>query len=171
MKNSIKNTLCSFYFCFLFLVIGTLVSCKSNSVPLSTKTEVNTITTKEVIKDTLFEIPKDSSYYKAWLDCYNGKVIIKGTPQVKAGKFLNIPKVSIQNNQLNIDCQTEAQRLFAEWKETYISEHKQEKITIPVPYKVPLTYWQQTEIWCGRIFIGLVILTIVYLILKLEKFI
>jgi hypothetical protein len=171
MKNSIKNTLCSFYVCFLFLVIGTMVSCKSNSVPLSTKTEVNTITIKEVIKDSLFEIPKDSSYYKAWLDCYNGKVILKGTPEVKAGNYLNPPKVSLFNNQLKIDCTSEAQRLFVQWKETYILESKQGEITIPVPYQLPLTYWQTTQIWCGRIFIGLILLGIVYLILKFKKII
>ena len=51
---------------FLFVVLVTaLVSCKSSSVALPSKTELtNTITTKEVVHDTIFETKKDSSYYK-----------------------------------------------------------------------------------------------------------
>jgi hypothetical protein len=169
MKNSIKNTLCSFYFCFLFLVIGTLVSCKSNSVPLSTKTEVTAITTEVIIRDTIFQTQKDSSYYKAWLECQNGIVVMKGAPIITPGKYLNPPKVIIEHNQLNVDCNAEAQRLFAKWKDTYIKENKQETITIPVPYEKPLNYWQVTQIWCGRAFMLLVVLFIIYLILKLKK--
>jgi len=168
MKN-IKNTLCSFYFCFLFLLIGTLVSCKSNSVPLSTTTEVNTITKKVIVHDTVFEIKPDSSYYKSWLECVDGKVKFKGLPEITAGKFLNPPKVSLTNNQLKIDCTSEAQRLFASWKETYISENKQGTKTIPVPYEKPLSYWQQTEVWCGRFFIFLIALVLIYLIYKFKK--
>lgn len=169
MKNSIKNTLCSFYFCFLFLFIGTLVSCKSNSVPLSTKTEVNTITTKVIVKDTVFEIKPDSTYYKSWLECIDGKVQFKGLPEIKPGKFLNTPKVSLFNNQLKVDCTSEAQRLFASWKNTYISEIKKGEIRIPVPYEKPLTYWRQTEIWCGRLFMFLLALGLIYVIYKLKK--
>ena len=64
MKNSKIRSLVSFLFLFVVLV-GTLTSCKSTSVSLPTKTEVtNTITTKEVVHDTIFETKKDSSYYK-----------------------------------------------------------------------------------------------------------
>lgn len=171
MKNSIRNALCSLTFCFLFLIIGMFAACKSSSVPLSTQTEVNTITTKVVIKDTVFVTQKDSSYYKAWLDCFEGKVIIKGPPEIKAGKFITAPKVSLSNNQLKIDCYSEAQRLFAQWKETYVLENKQSEIKIPVPYKEPLSYWQQTQLWCGRTFMALVILAIVYFIIKFQKII
>lgn len=169
MKNNIKNTLCSFYFCFLFLLIGTLISCKSNSVPLSTKTEVNTITTKVLVHDTVFDIKPDSSYYKSWLECRDGKVQFKGLPEVSPGKFLNPPKVTLFNNQLKVDCTSEAQRLFASWKETYILENRQGEIRIPVPYEKPMTYWQQTEVWCGRFFIFLIALAIIYTIYKLKK--
>ncbi|MWB92984.1 hypothetical protein GON26_01295 [Flavobacterium sp. GA093] len=169
MKNSIKKTLCSFYFLFFVFLIGTFVACKSNSVPLSTKTEVNTVTTKVVVRDTVFEIKPDSSYYKSWLECIDGKVKIKGIPEIKLGNFLKPPNVSLFNNQLKVDCSTEAQRLFASWKDTYILENKQGEITIPVPYEKPLTYWQQTEIWCGRLFMVLVILGLIYFIYKLKK--
>lgn len=169
--KKIKNTLCSFYFCFLFLLIGTLVSCKSNSVPLSTTTEVNTITTKVTVRDTVFLTEKDSSYYSAWLECIDGKVKIKGDPILTPGKNLKPPNVNIQDNKLSVDCKAEAQRLFASWKEIYISENKQVDKRIPVPYEKPLTYWQQTEVWCGRFFIFLIALALIYLILKLKKII
>jgi len=167
MKN-IKN-LCSFYFCFLFLVIGTLVGCKSNSVPLSTKTEVNTITTKVIVKDTVLIIQKDSSYYSAWLECIDGKVKIKGDPVTTPGKNLNPPNVNIQDNQLKVDCNVEAQRLFASWKEKYTLENKQGEIRIPYPVERNLSFWEKLQIYCGRLFFALVLYYIVKLLIKIYK--
>jgi hypothetical protein len=170
MKNSIKNALYTVTFCFLFLIIGALTACKSSNAPLSTQTEVNTITTEIVVKDTVFVTQKDSSYYKAWLDCSDGNVIIKDTVvMVQPGKFIKAPKVRLLNNQLKVDCYSEAQRLFAQWKETYVLENKQKEIKVSVPYKVPLTYLEQTQRWCGRIFMVLAALAIVYCIMKLKK--
>lgn len=169
MKNSIKSTLRLFYFCFLFLAIGTLVSCKSKSVPLPEVTEVNTITKKEIVRDTVFLTKKDSSYYSAWLECVNGKVQIKGKPVSTPGKHLNPPKVEIKDNQLKVDCTAEAQRLFAQWKDTYTTNHKQTTLTKTVYVEKQLTWWQKFRIFCGSLFLIIGLSKLVLFLIKFFK--
>jgi uncharacterized lipoprotein YehR (DUF1307 family) len=159
MKQSIvKNMLCVLFFVVL---ATTLVACKSASVvPPTTTDTTTTITTKEVIHDTIFYTEKDTSYYKAYLDCVNGKVVIKQNekPITKPGKYLQPPKVNLTDNILTVDCKSEAQKLFAQWKDVYTKEHQQIIKKIPYPVPLELNWWQQTQIILGRIFIGLAIL-------------
>jgi hypothetical protein len=168
MKNS-TNGLLSFLFLFVVLV-GTLVSCKSTSVLTPTKTEVtNTIITKEMVHDTIFEIKKDSSYYRAWLECQDGKVIIKDVPKTANGKYLQPPKVSINDNYIKVDCEAEAQKLFAQWKDIYKTTNLQTTITTTIEVERKLTWWQKFQIWCGRIFLAIELFSVVKFLLKIYK--
>ncbi|UWY28807.1 hypothetical protein N4T20_02530 [Flavobacterium sp. TR2] len=170
MKNKPnKITLCLFYFSFLFLAIGTLVSCKSSGVPLPEKSEVNTITTKVVVRDTVFEILQDSSYYNAWLECKDGKVKFKGEPVATPGKSLKAPKVNIQDNQLKVDCQAEAQKLFAQWKDTYKTDIQKVTVTHTNYIKKPLTWWEKFQIFCGRVFLTLALYYLIKFLIKIFK--
>lgn len=154
-------------FLFLFVLLATtLSSCKSASVvPPATIETINTVTVKEVIRDTIFETQKDSSYYKAWLQCKDGKVILTPNPfpkesraAAKAGKYLKIPKVIVQDNILTVDCEAEAQKLFYEWKDVYRENMKSVLQKIPYPVEKPLSWWQKTEIILGRLFLALIVI-------------
>ncbi len=153
-KFSIKAL---FSMLFLFFVVAiTLVSCKSTSVIPPIKTEISkTITTKEVVHDTVFKTEKDSSYYRAWLECKDGKVVIsqKSKVESKKGKYLKRPKITIKDNHLDVDCYAEAQSLYAKWKDTYIKENSKQVTEKPILIEKPLTSWQCFEIWSGRIFL------------------
>lgn len=152
MKSNIKNLL-SFLLLFVLLAT-TLCACKSTGVvpPITIETTTAT-TTKEVIRDTIFKIEKDSSYYKAYLECVNGKVVLKPNtkPIEKPGKHLEPPKVNINDNVLTVDCEAEAFKKFAQWKDVYTKEHKQIIQKIPYPVERELTWWQETQIILGRI--------------------
>lgn len=142
---------------FLFAVVGTFVSCKttSNVLPPKTIETTNTIFQKEIVHDTVFEIKKDSSSYRALLECQNGKVVIKPSVKQNKGNYLEPPKVNLENNILTVDCNAEAQKMFAKWKDIYIHETSQTKATEPVFVEKPFTGWQTFQIWCGRVFIFL----------------
>lgn len=147
---------------FFVLLATTLSSCKSTSVvPPATTETTKTVTIKEVVRDTIFETKKDSSYYKAWLECKDGKVILSANngfkPIGKKGNYLKLPKVDVQDNILTVNCEAEAQKLFAQWKDTYTQENTQTIKKIPYPVEKPLTWWQKTEIILGRFFLGLII--------------
>ena len=169
----LKNILTSL---FLFvLVVAALVSCKSASAVLPTPTTDST-TTKIVttrIHDTIFQTQKDSSYYKAYIECINGKPVIseKVKTESQKGNHVAAPKVSLQNGQLNVDCQVEAQKLFAQWKDEYTATHQQIKIKIPYPVPAELTWWEKTEIILGKVFLVILILVLIAGGLRLAKFI
>lgn len=164
MKNYIVKMLSVL---FLFVLVGTLVGCKTANVFPPTKTEtLKTVTVKEVIRDTIFKIEKDSSYFKAWLECKEGKVVIKNQTVKTKGKFLQPPKVIIKNNELTVDCEAEAHELFAKWKDVYKTENELTKTTIPILVDKQLTGWQTVQIWLGRIFLLLILVIIITVILK-----
>lgn len=161
---------------FLFVLLVTaLSSCKSTSAVLPTattdSTSVKLVTTK--IHDTIFKTEKDSSYYKAYLECVNGKVVVSPKSKVEShsGKYLKAPKVQLQDNILKVDCHAEAQALYAKWIDKYTSEHKQ--IIKNIPYAVPLelSWWQTTEIWAGRLFLVLILIVLATAGLRASKII
>lgn len=159
MKNfKLKNLSILLFFC---LLATTLVACKSAGVvPPTTIETTNTVTKTEVVRDTVFKIQKDSSYYKAYLECVNGKVVInpQAKPESKKGKHLKPPKVNIKDNIITVDCDAEAQELFAQWKDIYIKEHQLKIEKIPYPVPAQLSYWQKTQIILGRLLILIAVL-------------
>jgi len=172
----------------LFVLLSTaFTACKSTSAVLPTPTtETNTDREeKTIIHKGELEVPADSTYKKLYLECVNGKVVIKKpslkdtikTPSgekkqsalPKKKKGLQEPKATINDNVLEIDCYQDAQKLFYDWKETWIKEHKTTTIKIPYAVVTPLTWWQKTRLIAGSIFLGLIALVCVATGLRLLK--
>lgn len=151
--------------CLFFVLTIILVSCggKKPVVVQNTVTTEKTITT--TLHDTILTIKKDSSFYKALLECENGKPKIKSVTQAEPGRNLKIPKVRIDDNILKVDCEAEAQKLFASWQSIYIKEHRQEIKEVPVITNV-LTWWQKTQIKGFWIMSVILVLIIIWSIIK-----
>ncbi|AWK04739.1 hypothetical protein HYN56_11090 [Flavobacterium crocinum] len=145
MMNNLKRLV------FLFFLALVLVSCKSPKPVLSEDKE-KTITIKETVHDTVFKIQKDSSSYKALLECQNGKVVVKNVTQAEPGRTLKSPKVRLENNKLNVDCELKEQELYARWKSQQVKETEVKTINT-TKFVNYLTFWQKVQIWLGRIFL------------------
>lgn len=149
-----------YWFTFLFLLLC-LVACSSKKT--ITQKEITTETTTQTLHDTFFSIEKDSSYYKALLECQNGKVVIKKIKKTGFGRKLKQPQVAIENNQLNVDCSSEAEKLFASWKSTFVKSYTEKSIPIVTN---ELTWFQKTQIYIGRIALVLIAIYLLVLIYK-----
>ncbi len=148
-------------FCCLF-VLATLVGCGSGK-PVVVQNETTKII-KETVHDTIFRIEADSSSYKALLECQNGKVVIKNIVQSEPGRTLKSPKVRLSDNLLKVDCEAKAQELFAQWKDSYIS---QDTVTqLPPIITNELNFWQKLQINGFRIYIVLTLLLAVWVYIK-----
>lgn len=159
MKNIINKG------CLFFVLITLLVSCGSKK-PVVVKSETTTTDTiTETVHDTIFKIEKDSSYYQALLDCQDGKVVVKSVSQSEPGRTLKSPKVRLENNILQVDCETKAQELFAKWKSTYKSKTIVKTKEVPVVTNV-LTWWQQTQIKLFWLFATITLLLAIWLFIK-----
>lgn len=150
-----------YWFSFLLILLW-MTSCNSKKVVIQKEITKETIT--ETIHDTLFTVEKDSSYYHALLECQNGKVVIKQVAETSSGRKLKTPKVVILDNELKVDCFAEAEQLFASWKSTFISRYKE--LNKPVITN-ELTWFQETQIYIGRILLFVLVL---WVLLKLFKF-
>jgi hypothetical protein len=145
----------------LFILLW-MTSCKTAKPTVITKTYKETI--KETVHDTVFEIAADSSAYQALLDCQNGKVVLKQITKATPGKNLAIPKVTIKDNQLSVDCLAEAQRLFAQWtvKDTFQSLHEQQ----PVYIEKELSLWERILIGMGKVALAVLVIGLTIWITK-----
>ncbi len=150
---------------FLFFSALVLVSCSSPK-PVLSEEKAKTITITETLHDTVFKIEKDSSSYRALLECQNGKIILKNVTQAEPGRTLKSPKVRLDNNKLSVDCELNKQELYAFWKSKQVKEVEIKTIRI-TKYVNVLTFWQQLQIWLGRIFL---IVLVYYAIKLVSKF-
>jgi hypothetical protein len=148
-------------FCCLFVLL-TMVSCGSGKPIVLQNETTKTIT--ETVHDTVFKIEKDNSFYEALLECQNGKVVVKEVTQTEPGRNLKSPKVRVENNKLSVDCEVRAQELLAH----YISTHETVNTakTLPPIEVNKLTFLQELQIWCGRLFLLCVLFFGIKLILK-----
>lgn len=149
-------------FIFTCLAIVFLVSCGSRKPQAMPEPIVLTETkeVKEIVRDTIFKIEKDSAFYKAYIDCKDGvpKLV---NPQSKGGKNLQPPQVDLdKNGNLTIQVQTLAQELFHKWKEKHIKETKPAVVYVPkpIPTEKPFAWYHTALMWLG----GISLLILIY---------
>ncbi|WP_316632377.1 hypothetical protein [uncultured Flavobacterium sp.] len=152
---------------FLFFLVLVLVSC-SGPKPVLSENKIHTVTIKEIVHDTVFKIQKDSSLYEALLECQNGKVVFKNVTQAEPGRSLKSPKVRLENNKLNVDCELKKQKLYAYWKSKQVRDIQVRTINT-TKFINYLTFWQKVQIWLGRIFLILLLYYCVRFAIKLKK--
>ena len=146
------------YPAFILAVFVILLSCRSPK-PVQSENKIETITITETLHDTVFKIAKDSSSYNALLECLNGKVIVKNVIQAEPGRILKSPKVRLDNNNLQVDCNLKEQELYAFWKSKQVKDIQEKTITI-TKFVNHLTFWQKVQIWMGRILLVLILFLI-----------
>lgn len=150
-----------FFFSIIVYFSLVLVACKSKQ-PLEPVTIETTKVITQIERDTIFKKEADSSFYFAYVDCVNGKPVLRepqpkqdsAAPKSKAGKNLEVPKVNLTGNKLEVNCEQKAQELFLKWKETHTQE--KEKITVPVYIEKEFKWYHQGLMWIGGIAILLI---------------
>ncbi|WP_344849636.1 hypothetical protein [Pedobacter jeongneungensis] len=151
---------------FGLIVLCLQMACRTRQVATNEVSKTKTVI--RIQRDTILKTDPDSSFYKAWIDCINGKPVLKPNSETKkAGNYLHVPNVKIEGNDLSVDCYAVAQKLFKTWQQEYIEEHETvSTIRYPINVSKPLTWWQKIQIYLGRIAL---LLSVVYLVYRLIK--
>lgn len=141
-----------------------IASCSTPQRVLERETVTQIRTVETILKDTLLTIPADSAFYKLYVDCVNGKPVLRdianssNSPEKTnhtSEQNKKPPKATLNGNELNITCYQQAQKLFFSWKEKYIKEEISTQKTIqlpPVPIEKKLSWWQQLWISLGKFY-------------------
>lgn len=159
-----KKSQCLVFSLFIILL---MISCRSPK-PVQNENKTQTITITETLHDTVFKIAKDSSSYNALLECLNGKVVLKNVIQAEPGRTLKSPKVRLDNNKLQVDCNLKEQELYAHWKSKQVKDVQEKTITI-TKFTNHLTFWQKVQIWLGRLLLLVLLFLIGRFISKIYK--
>ena len=126
----------------------------------------DSITIERIVeRDSLIYLPPDSSWVSMYIECdKQGKAWLRELADYRAGKYTPLPKVVIRDNYLTAECKIDSAAVHARWRET----HRESVTTITVEKRVNfITGWQWFQLWCGRIFLGLSVLVIIYIVLKI----
>lgn len=152
---------------FVFISMSfSVTSCKSKSAFIEKTIALDSIV--ETAKDTIVNVPKDSSSYVAELGTNDkGDIVIKQVNEAKSGRKLTAPKVTIRNNLLEVDCVAEAEALFFSWKEKFIKSYREHQK--PIITNV-LNWWQKTQIYIGRTALAIFLLWLLLLLFNFKKF-
>jgi len=165
-----------FFILSVVFIIGVVVSCATKKL-LAPVTIEKTREVTKILKDTIYKVEADSSYYEAYIECINGKPVLRETPETlknsRSGKSLSTPKATLTGNKLNVECKKQVEELFKQWQETYIKEHEQTPIYVDKPVEVekPLTLFQKIQIWLGRFFLLILAIVALAFILRWKKII
>ena len=156
-------------FIFVFLMLAVAVSCvsKKHAEPVLVET---TKTITQIERDTAFTVKADSSFYRAYIDCVNGRPVFRNE-QSQPGAKLNAPKVEFKDRLLRVDCKVDSSKIALKWIEKNISIEKPKVVFVPkeVPVEKPLNFWQKTQMTLGRLMAFQIFLFIIYLLIKFLK--
>ena len=151
----------------IILISLYLTGCKTTKVIKTgiQKDSITTIIKKQIVRDTIYEIKKDSATLNALIKCINKKpVLIIDTVEVIKSKTLK-PKIKLQGNNLTLTCEKEAEKLFKQWKHEYEETNTKIKETItPEP-----EYIEKELSWWQKLFINLGKLSLAYLVFRIGK--
>lgn len=149
----------------LFVLIA-LASCVSGKPTIQ---DGKIIKITETVHDTIFKIEKDSSTLAALLECQGGKVVFKNIIESESGRNLKSPKIKLSNNILKVDCEARAQEVLAHYKNTHEQLYSYKNKTLTKEVEKQLSWWQKLEIWCGRLFLLILIGYTIKFLIKIYK--
>lgn len=140
----------------LFICSLALVSCTSRKPAEPVIIEkIKTVEKKQ--RDTILVSKPDSSFYKAFLECQNNKVVVKNF-ESNSGKNIQKPKVEIKNNYLQVKCKVDSAKIALKWWETNTTIQDPKIIYVPkVEYiEKPFKWYHKALMWLGGIFLVLI---------------
>lgn len=148
----------------ILFCLAQLVSCGSRK-PLPPETITDTRFVKQVIRDTVLKVQADSTYYNAWIECVNGKPVLRepkpaksqeqSNQKQKPEKALQKPNVILdENGKLTVECRKEVEQVKAQLTSYYESRLKER--TQPVEIEKPFAWYHKILMWAGGIFLFLI---------------
>jgi hypothetical protein len=147
-------------FC-LVVLIGLLTGCRSQRATVQVPVETRTTVVEKLVE---VQIPADSAWFRAYLECdSNFNVVLKRLDEQKTAGMTT--GVKVDSGQVSYRVVRVRDKVYLPARDSIIIRD------VPVIHEVPvtvneLTGWQYFQIWCGRIWLACLLLTVIYLLIK-----
>lgn len=144
----------------------TLAGCSVKYLPVVSHDTVTVV--NEVVRDSIIQVPADSSFIKAWFECDSLNQVIMTELENQSGEKIE-QKVSLKAGRLIVTAQVDSQAVYLCWKErhdsTVVTQAKIKEVeVIKVVYRKPK--WLKALAGLG---LGSVVLVILIFIKKLKR--
>jgi len=161
-------------FSILFLIVLaasciTAERCAKFHPPQITKTDSVKVSVHETVRDSIIQVPADSSWLKSWIECDSlGQAKIKELIDYHGGQRAQMPRINLHNNILTADCKCDSVTIHAILKnrETVIDHRSDTTITPPAVKVKFIPGWMWFFGITGMISFGALILFIVFSLVK-----
>ncbi len=137
-----------------------MVSCGGRK-PLEPERITETKTIREVKRDTVIQVKADSTFYQAFIECVNGKAVLREpknnkdqNPKTQTESKIGLQKPIVtldENGNLNVECRKEVEEVKAQLTNYYqelLREHQK-----PVYIEKPFKWYDVALMWLGGIFL------------------
>ncbi len=146
---------------FIVCLIGLMIGCRSGQVVTQVPVQTRTTVVEKLVE---VQTPADSAWFRAWLECDSSfNVVLKSLDEQKSAGM--VTGLKVDSGQVSYKVVRIREKVYVPEKSTIVEKE------VPVIHEVPvevnkLTGWQYFQIWCGRVFLGLLVLITVYFLAK-----
>ena len=139
-------------------------SCRSSR--LTTTQTSDSVRIIERWRDTTIYEEPDKAWLKGWLECDSAGQVLLRELEIERGRNIT-PHIKIVNDTIYVECKTDSLELLLKLRDQMIMELQQSKTIETVEVEKQLTWWQETQIKMGRLF--LIVITVLLIITVIKQ--
>ena len=139
-------------------------SCRS-SQPLTTTQTSDSVKVIERWRDSIIYEEPDIAWLKGWLECDSAGQVLLRELEIERGRNIT-PYIKIVNDTIYVECKTDSLELLLKLRDQTIMELQQSKTIETVEVEKPLTWWQETQIKMGRLFLIVIAVLLIITVIK-----
>ena len=113
---------------------------------------------------TIYEQP-DKAWLKGWLECDSAGQVLLRELEIERGRNIT-PHIKIVNDTIYVECKTDSLELLLKLRDQMIMELQQSKTIEIVEVEKQLTWWQETQIKMGRLFLIVIVVLLIITVIK-----
>ena len=113
---------------------------------------------------TIYEQP-DKAWLKGWLECDSAGQVLLRELEIERGRNIT-PHIKIVNDTIYVECKTDSLELLLKLRDQTIMELQQSKTIETVEVEKQLTWWQETQIKMGRLFLIVIVVLLIITVIK-----
>ena len=138
-------------------------SCRSSR--LTTTQTSDSVRIIERWRDTTIYEQPDKAWLKGWLECDSAGQVLLRELEIERGRNIT-PHIKIVNDTIYVECKTDSLELLLKLRDQMIMELQQSKTIEIVEVEKQLTWWQETQIKMGCLFLIVIAVLLIITVIK-----